>query len=488
MQPYETEVASRGSISFGPFRLFPTARVLEKDGRPLALGNRALDILIVLLEHWGEVVNHRELLSRAWRGLVVNSGNLRVHMTALRKALNDSAGETRYIANVTGQGYSFVAPIQRREDSERLPAAPLSVSTLSRKCALPPTLERMVGRDSAVCTVAADVLRERFVTIIGPGGIGKTTVAIAAAHSLRSEFSGMVCFVNVGAVSDPSRVVSTVGAALGIAIETESAPLIERLRGTRLLLVLDNCEHVIDAAASLAERIFSEAPGVHVLATSCEALRVEGESAHLLPPLDSPSPDPDLKAEAALHYPAIQLFMQRAAAGGHRSSLTDAEAQTVASICRKLDGIALAIELAASQVGTHGIFGTWKLLQCGLGLDWQGRRTAPPRHQTLRALLDWSYRLLADAQQSALRRLSVFVGAFSVEAASELASIGMLDTLVAKSLVSVVTGDDGSIRYRVLETVRTYMETLPEASAKPRRHGGEASTVTRRPNRRASME
>jgi predicted ATPase/DNA-binding winged helix-turn-helix (wHTH) protein len=431
--------------------------VLEKDGRPLALGNRALDILIVLVEHRGEVVSHRELLSRAWRGLIVSPSNLRVHMNALRKALNDCAGETRYIVNVTGQGYCFVAPIQRRDDSVRAPAAPLSVSALGGKRELPPVLERMVGRDNEVRAVAADVIRERFVTVIGPGGIGKTTVAVAAAHTLVVEFAGMVCFVDLGAVSDPKRVVSAVASALGLTIETERALLMERLRGTRMLLVLDNCEHVVDAAASLAEHIFSEAPGVHLLATSREALRVEGEEAYLLAPLHSPSPGLNLTAEVARRYPAVQLFMERAAASGYRSNLTDAEAQIVAGICRKLDGITIAIELAASQVGTHGIAGTWNLLQRRLGLHWQGRRTAPSRHQTLWALLDWSYRLLANAEQLALRRLSAFIGAFTVDAAAELATIRMLDALVAKSLLSILTGNDGSVRYRVPEMTRTYI-------------------------------
>lgn len=211
MQSYQAEVAPSDSISFGPFRLFPTARVLEKDGRPLALGNRALDILIVLVEHTGEVVSNRELMSRVWRGLVVSPSNLRVHMNTLRKALTDCAGATRYIANVTGQGYCFVAPTHRRDASVRPPAESLST-------------------------------------------IGKTTVATTPAHSLLAQFAGRACFVDLGAISDSKRVVSAIASALGLAMETESALLMECLRRTRMLLVLDNCEHVIDAAASIAER------------------------------------------------------------------------------------------------------------------------------------------------------------------------------------------------------------------------------------------
>jgi predicted ATPase/DNA-binding winged helix-turn-helix (wHTH) protein len=467
MQSYEAGVASRAgsafhSICFGPFQLVPSARLLQKDGKPVALGNRALDILIVLVEHAGEVVDQRELLSRVWRGLVVSPGNLRVHMSALRKALNDFGPGARYIANVTGQGYCFVAPIGQRDVCA--PADLAVVTPLgSGNFELPPALERMVGRDGAVRAVAADLMRARFVTIVGPGGMGKTTVAIAAAHTLMAGFAGAVCFVDLGAVADPNRVVGTVAAALGLGTQISSVQLIEHIRVERMLLVFDNCEHVIDAAASLAERIFNEASGVHILATSREALRVEGESIYLLAPLDSPSPGPGLKAEVALGYPAVQLFIQRAAASGCRSKLKDKEAQIVADICCKLDGIALAIELAASQVGTHGILGTWNLLQRRAGLHWQGRRTAPPRQQTLWALLEWSYRLLTAAEQLALCRLSALNGAFTVEVAADLVTIDTLDALVAQSLLSVLTGDDGLARYRVLETTRTYVLAFSSA-------------------------
>ena len=433
------------SVSFGPFRLTPSARVLEKHGAPLAIGNRALDILIVLVEHAGAIVNQRELLSRVWRGLVVCPGNLRVHMNALRRALDDPAGEARYIANVTGQGYCFVAPIERR-----------AVPPLASMCGLPPVLKRMIGRDCAVHSIAARLIEARFVTVVGPGGMGKTTAAVAVAHSLLAEFAGTACFVDLGAVSDATLVVAAVASALGLRLPTEDA-LIERLRATRTLLVLDNCEHVIDAAASLAERLFNEAAQVHILATSREALRVEGEIAYLLPPLDSPSPDPSLTAEIALSYPAIRLFMERAFASGSRAPLKDAEAPVVANICHKLDGIALAIELAASQVGAHGIRGTWNLLQCRCGLDWPGRRTAPHRHQTLRALLDWSYRLLDEEEQAALCNLSAFDDSFTFEAASCRATCAMLDALIAKSLLSVLTDGSGSVCYRVLELTRTYI-------------------------------
>ncbi len=201
------------SITFGPFRLFPTARLLEKNGRPLALGNRALDLLTVLVEHAGEVVNQRELLSRVWRGLVVCPSNLRVHMNALRKALDDSAREARYIANVTAQGYCFVAPVRRGDESGRVVAAP--VPACDSKVELPAMLERLVGRDDTAAAIAADLLARRFVTVVGPGGIGKTTVALAAAHSLSAQFAGAVCFVDLGKVVDPKRLIAAVSTRAG---------------------------------------------------------------------------------------------------------------------------------------------------------------------------------------------------------------------------------------------------------------------------------
>lgn len=464
-----------GSASFGPFRLSPARRELERDGAPLALGDRALDILIVLVERAGEVVSHRDLLERVWRDLVVSPGNLRVHMSALRKALGEGEGGAHYIENVTGQGYCFVAPVTR---ASAVPSPLRSVEfpdAARKRLVLPPKLARMVGREQIVRSIGHDILAERFITIIGPGGMGKTTVAIAVAHDMLEEFSGAVCFVDAGAVADAKLVAATIAASLGLSIQTADAvpTLLEYLRTLRMLLVIDNCEHVVDTIATVLETIFREAPDVHILATSREALRVEGEHAYWLPALAVPLPQSSMAAADVLVFPAVQLFMERAAASGQRLVLNDENAPIVASICGRLEGIALAIELAAGRAGTHGIAATADLLNKNLGLDWHGRRTALPRHQTLRSLLDWSYGLLPHAEQLALRRLSVLVGAFTVEAASaivhgdasdEAGTLNTLDALVAKSLLSAQTGDDGSERYRLLETTRIYaLERLHES-------------------------
>src|SRR5258708_27316908 len=231
----------------------------------------------------------------------------------------------------------------------------------------------------------------------------------------------------------------------------------------RVLIVLDNCEHVIDAAAALAEPVVSEAPQAHILATSREALRVEGEHVHLLYPLDGPRNDVGLTADEALTFPAVQLFMERAAAGGYCSELRDTEATVVASIWRKLAGIALAIEVAAGRGSSHGIRGVAELLDNRFKLLWQGRRTALPRHRTLNAMLDWSYKLLQERNKLVLCRLSAFVGVFTLTAALSVAGTGANEvdvaddvaSLVAKSLIS--TAAIGESRYcRLLDTTQAY--------------------------------
>jgi predicted ATPase/DNA-binding winged helix-turn-helix (wHTH) protein len=456
-----------GIIAFGPFRLSPSTRVIEKGGMRVALGDRALDILIVLVEQAGKVVSHRELISRVWRDLVVNPSNLRVHMTGLRKALSDGGPDTRYIANVAGQGYCFVAPILREAGPTLAPGPQYPCGTARQRLVLPAMLKRMVGRDSAVRTIAADLITDRFVTIIGPGGMGKTTVAVAVAHALREEFGDAVCFVDIGAVADPSLVVATIASTLGLTVQSsEVFPLLMQcLRSLRVLLVFDNCEHVIDAVATLAEQIYKEAPAVHILATSREALRVEGEHAYWLPPLAGPPREPGLTAAHALTFPAIKLFVERASASGRPFELRDEDAPAIADICARLDGIALAIEFAAGRAGTLGVAMTAELIVKRLGLHWHGRRTAIPRHQTLHALLDWSYGLLAEPERRALRRFSIFVGTFTIAAAQQIAfdessdesqMMTSLDSLVAKSLLSFVSSGDGTTRYRLLETTRAF--------------------------------
>src|SRR5580698_5153314 len=454
-------------LSFGPFSLFPAERLLKQADKPIALGGRALDILIALVERAGEVVTYKELTSAVWPDVVVEKGNLRFQMATLRKALGDGLDGARYVSNVSGRGYCLVAPVTRSMAARTVPVT--RTATAERVQRLPPRSARMVGRDDTVRELARQLQVWRFVCIVGPGGIGKTTVAISVAHTLIDGFHDAVFFIDLAALTDPQLVPTAVASALGLTVQTQD-PLVGLLAfigDRKILLVLDNCEHVISVAAALSERVVNEAPQAHILATSREALQVESEHVHLLHSLDCPPDDAGLTAMEALRYPAAQLFMERAAASGYGAALSDIDAPIVARSCRRLDGIALAIELAASRVGSLGIFGTAELLDNRFGLLWQGRRTALPRHETLNAMLDWSYSLLSDHEKLVLYRLSVFVGDFTLRAAGSVASetdvdvaevIDTIANLVAKSLLSTTVSNE-STYYRLLDTTRFYAAT-----------------------------
>src|SRR5580693_1181746 len=396
---------TNGVASFGLFRLFATERQLKKGDEPVQLGGRALDTLIALVEHAGEVVSQKELLSRVWPGVTVEEANLRGHIASLRRALGDGREGARYIVTVRGRGYSFVAPVTAAAPRSSPPREATVSDPLQR---LPPRLTRMIGRDDTIRALSAQLMTYRFVSIVGAGGVGKTTVAISVAHALLDGFNGAVFFVDLAALTDPKLLPTTVASALGFMAQTHDPlrSLPAFIGEKKILLVLDNCEHVIDSAATLAERVVGETPQTHVLTTSREALRVEGEHIHLLYALECPPEEGGMTAAAALKYPAVQLFMERAAASGHDAVLSDIDAPIVATICRRLDGIALAIELAASHAGFFRIRGIAELLDNRFSLVWHGRRTALPRHQTLNAMLDWSFNLLSEDEKVVLGRLS----------------------------------------------------------------------------------
>ncbi|WP_183257443.1 winged helix-turn-helix domain-containing protein [Bradyrhizobium sp. CIR48] len=459
-------------IAFGPFRLFTKSRLLEKDGVPLHLGGRALDILIFLAERAGEVVDKRELIKRIWADVNVDEGSLRFHITTLRKALNDKAlndralsdaGEgSRYVINVPGRGYCFAAPLLRAAPSESRTSLP-DASPRS----LPAPLAKMIGRNDAVEKISAELAQHRFVTIVGPGGIGKTSVALAVAHRELAGFDDQVCFVDFGALTDVRLVPGTIAAALGLTVNADDPvpSLLTVLRSRRMLLVFDSCEHILDELAPLAERMVREAPKLHILATSRESFRTEGERVHRLFPLDCPPQREGLGIADILAYPASQLFVERIAESLSEFELTEEDAPLVAEICRRLDGIALAIELAAGRVNAYGIAGTASLLDSRFSLLWRGRRTAIPRHQTLSAALAWSYDLLPPTESATLRGLSVFVGPFTLEAALAIAScqgisegegVEAISNLLSKSLIATSPAER-RLRYRLLDTTRAFM-------------------------------
>ena len=455
---------AREAICFGPFRLIVRARLLLKDGVPFELGARTLDILIALLSRPNEIVTKADLMAQVWPDATVEEGSLRFHVNGLRKALGDGKNGARYITTVTGRGYCFVAPILYASDQTNGAVTPTPYRVANF---LPTRLARMIGRADGALALSTQLTKVRFVTIVGPGGVGKTTLAVAVAHDLVENFAGEILFVDLGMLSDPNMVADSLASILGISVRsTDPTPdVIAYLRDKRILLVFDNCEHVVAAAATLAARLFQAAPQLHILATSREALRVEGEHVYRLEPLAVPPEDRRLTAAAALEFPAAQLFAERAKASGAQLTLGDSDVAIVANICRKLDGVALAIELAAGRVQSYGLEQTAALLDERLSLLWTGQRGAPPRQQTLKATLDWSYGLLTELERLVLRGLAAFMGDFTLDAAravltgasiDQYSVVSAIDSLVAKSMVA--TRQDGAImRYRLLDTTRSYV-------------------------------
>jgi len=448
------------SLCFGPFCLNTTTRTLLKNSEPVPLGGRAFDLLMAFVINAGVVLSRRDLMEMAWPDVIVEEANLRVQIANLRKFLGQQANGAPYIVTVPARGYSFVAPMQRALDVAKTPDRPSG----TRK--LPARLPRMVGRKETIDELVPLVLSRRFVSIVSSGGIGKTTVAIALGNALLHEFAEAVYFIDLGSINDPSLVCSAVASAIG-SPGYEQDPLsglISFLSNRKQLLIFDNCEHVIEPVTKVCERIFNDAPQTYIVTTSRELLRLEGEHVHLLPPLDTPRDGADVSTSEILASPSVQLFMERASASGYRPGLNDSDTYMIAEICRKLDGVPLAIELVASRSGIYGIGQTEKLLEDRLKLLWQGRRDSPPRHQTLQAMIDWSYGLLSEQDKDSLRRLSIFAGYFTLKSAFHVtAASGPDEQLTAESIASLaskslicVSNIDGETYYRLLDTTRTY--------------------------------
>ena len=447
-------------VLFGPFELNIAERSLKRAGDVVPIGGRAFDILAALVDKAGEVVSKVELIARAWPDVIVEEGSLRVHLSALRKALGDGQFGTRCIENVQGRGYRFVAPIKRQADDQDLGNASSGVSNL------PPSLSRMIGRDHSVRDIRTLLESHRLTTILGAGGIGKTTVAVAVGHAALADFRGQVFFVDLSVVQDKERVVGAIAAAIGLDpqfVDPEEA-LLRSLSQRKALIVLDGCEHLVRTVAEIADGVFRRAPGIGMLATSREALQVADEHVFRLRPLDYPPGQPGQAAAEVLSYPAARLFVDRIEARANDFRLSDNDAPIVAEICRKLDGIALAIELAAGRAAIFGVRDTAARLGSRLDLLKFGRRTANPRHQTLRATLDWSHDQLSGGERVVLRRVAIFAGHFTLEAAIAVAAEDGMDepavadavgSLAEKSLIGVRI-DSGGTFYRLLDTTRSY--------------------------------
>ncbi|HEX2554298.1 MAG TPA: winged helix-turn-helix domain-containing protein [Microvirga sp.] len=452
-------------LTFGPFRLYPGQRRLLEGDRPVPLGSRALDILVVLAERAGQVVGKDELLALVWPGIHIEETNLRVHVSAVRKALGDGSQGGRFITNIPGRGYAFTAPVTRVLEAGEADAAPPPAGLL-RTGELPSQLTSIVGREEIIRDLIEQTPQRRLTTLAGPGGIGKTTVAVAVANALQHRYADGVLFVELAPVTDAAFLPGRLAAVLGVALDPADpmAFLVSALRSKRILLVLDSCEHLIEAVADMATALLRQTHHVCLLTTSREPLRVEGEWVARIPPLAAPAERAPLTAAEARSFPAVRLFVDRAADSLGGYVLSDADAPLVCEICRRLDGIALAIELAAGRVDTISISDLAAQLDDRLRILTRGRRTALPRHQTLRAALDWSYERLSPTEQALFRRLSIFRAGFTFDAASAVCADAALPAaaipevlvdLVAKSLVSAEFGIGGR-SYRLLDTMRAY--------------------------------
>jgi predicted ATPase len=443
-------------ISFGVFRLDLASRMLHEGDIATRLGPRAFVLLAALLEPVGKVMSHEELTTLLWPNEPVDASALRVHVSALRKLLGEKRGMPRYLVNDHGRGYALVVPF----------ASPVAPDPRLEPKALPERLNLMLGRQDAEDTLTELVAARRLVTITGTGGLGKSTLAVAVAGRVAGRFADGVHLLDLTSIADGGAVDTYVMSALGLerAAVAEAGSLAAAMSDRQLLLVLDNCEHLVDAAAMLVESLLAEAPGIHVLGTSREALRVSSERVYRLAPLAIPEPDdvPDLAA--ALTYPAIRLFVDRATAAAQGLSLSDADVPTLIELCQRLDGIPLALELAAAWVEFFGLRDLADQIDGRFLAHAEGRRTAEPRHRTLLSTLDWSFDALPPDERRVLARLSTFRGSFTLASAVSVAGadpfvpgdiLRCLPNLVAKSLLNV--DPDGDImRYRMLMTTREY--------------------------------
>jgi predicted ATPase/DNA-binding winged helix-turn-helix (wHTH) protein len=455
-------------LEFGRFRLLIRQRELRSGDKPVALGSRAFDVLLVLLEAHGDLVTKEELLARAWPGIVVEESNIQVQISALRKALGK---DRNLIVTVPLRGYRFTGEVRElsETDSARSAAeAPLPPTNL------PAAMSDFIGREAELATVHELLQHNRLVTLVGTGGIGKTRLALEAAREALGDFPEGVWLAELAPLTDPELVASAMHAALGLQSGTgrwTGERLAAALRERKLLLVLDNCEHLIGAAAREAEMLLAAAPQLRILATSQEPLGIEGECTLRLRPLEFPAEHIAGLASLQRHG-AVRLFVARAQAADPQFELNERNAATVAMICRRLDGIPLAIELAAARSAALGIDGLAQRLDLRFHVLTGGRRTALPRHQTLRATLDWSHRLLAEPDRIVLRRLAVFAGSFTLEAAGQVVAdaalpewevVSRIAELVDKSLV-VADTSAAQRRYRLLETTHAYaMEKLADS-------------------------
>jgi predicted ATPase/DNA-binding winged helix-turn-helix (wHTH) protein len=443
----------------GSWEIDAERRELRAHGRAVPIGSRAFEIIEQLVRRAGQFVSKDELVAHVWRGAIVEENTLRVHIHAIRKALGP---DRTLLTSAAGRGYRLVGRWTAKPGDDA-PSDRAVSATRSEAIGgnLPAATSPMIGRGPTLQQLRDLVSAFRVVTLAGPGGIGKTTLALELARTVRPEFGDGVCLAELASLADPTLVPSVVAAALGrksSGAATTAEAVARAIGSAKLLLVLDNCEHVADAAAGLIEAIVRQCSHASVLVTSRETMRVDGERVFRVPPLDVPHATSE-ERERLLSYGAVQLFVTRAQALDDRFSPDLANLSEIAAICRRLDGIPLAIEFAAARAATLGVQQVASGLGDRLDLLTSRRRSALPRHRTLRATLDWSYELLSEVERTLLRSLAIFSGPFTLEDARAIAAtpdmIERLSELVDKSLV-IAEFKGTSTLHRLLETTRAY--------------------------------
>lgn len=445
-------------VRFGPFTFHRQQRLVSEAGRPLVLGGRALDILAVLVEQAGQVVSKDSLIARVWPHSVVEDINLRVHIAALRRALADGRQGQRYIVNLPQRGYCFVAPVQDLACDQ-----PPSVAPLPRHN-LPARLNPVIGREPLLGQLLRRLPGQSLMTLTGCAGVGKTTLALSLAERALERYPEGVWWIDLGCVTQPRQVAWQLAATLALEPRSTLDGLCRQLTGQHLLLVLDGCEQVLGACRALVLALRKAAPQVTVLLSSREALQVPGEWLQRVPSLAVPPLSASSDVDQAMTYPAVQLFVERARACQQGFLLRPRDLLALRNICRRLDGIPLALELASAKVEALGVQGLQAQLRDGLQVLSNGRRTAVARHRSMCAALDWSYERLSLPQRWLFLQLGLFKMTVSLStldgliAGTELEHADLphlLERLVANSLLNVEPGP-GPRRYRLLHSVRAY--------------------------------
>ncbi|THD60579.1 winged helix-turn-helix domain-containing protein [Phenylobacterium sp.] len=460
---------------FGTFVAVASRRALLQSGEVVHLGDRAFDILLALLARRGDFVARDDLVAAVWPDRLVGDAALRVHISHLRKALGADPCGASWIVHVPGRGYALAEVASDAGGVSRCEAAG---GDETRQDANPNA--RVFGREPILKAITDNLASRQLTTLVGPGGVGKTTVAAEVVRRVRDRFDTTV-EVDLSVVVDPPMLIGALAASLQIGSPktTSLSALIAAVRDREVLILLNSCEHLVAAVAEVAELMLRQAPRLRILATSRQALRAEGEWVRRVEPLDVPPPGAALTPAAALGFGAIELFVARANCQPGGYVLAPDDVVPIAEICRRLEGIPLAIELAAARLDRLELLGLGQSLDDGLGALSDGLPGVAPRHQTLNATLDWSYRDLTPDEQMTLRALSVFRG-FSAQAAADLLQDEAVNdvsqtlmSLVAKSLVVAHLAADGT-DYRLLDITRAYahakLEEAGEIARRRRRH------------------